>query len=108
MADPKPLPPSALAEGESAAMQAGIINASTLEKDTAAKDGLKGEKVEGNTKKKTDEGMKNYIRVFSYGTALDFFLIALCCITSIGSGIAFPLMNVVFGTCIVSLVLYVR
>jgi ATP-binding cassette subfamily B (MDR/TAP) protein 1 len=61
MADPKPLPPSALAEGESAAMQAGIINASTLEKDTAAKDGLKGEKVEGNTKKKTDEGMKNYI-----------------------------------------------
>ena len=61
MADPKPLPLSASAEGESAAMQAEIINASTLEKDNAAKDGLKGEIVEGNTKKKTDEGMKNYI-----------------------------------------------
>jgi ATP-binding cassette subfamily B (MDR/TAP) protein 1 len=61
MADPKPLPPSASAEGESAAMQAEIINASTLEKDKAAKDGLKGEIVEGNTKNKRDEGMKNYI-----------------------------------------------
>lgn len=61
MADPKPMPPSASAEGESAAMQAEIINASTLEKDNIAKDGPKGEMVEGNMKGKTDEGMKNYI-----------------------------------------------
>jgi ATP-binding cassette subfamily B (MDR/TAP) protein 1 len=58
MADPKPLPPSASAEGESAAMQAEIINPITLEKDSTAKN---GDKVEGNTKKKTGEGMKNYI-----------------------------------------------
>jgi ATP-binding cassette subfamily B (MDR/TAP) protein 1 len=61
MADPKLMPSSASAEGESAAMQAEVINASTLEKDNTAKDGPKGEIVEGNTKKKTDEGMKNYI-----------------------------------------------
>lgn len=55
------MPPSASAEGESAAVQAKIINASTLEKDSTAKDGPKEKIVEGNTKKKTDEGMKNYI-----------------------------------------------
>ena len=55
------MPPSASAEGESAAMQAEIVNASTLEKDNTANDGLKGEIVEGNMKSKTDEGMKNYI-----------------------------------------------
>jgi len=91
------MPPSALAEGESAVMQAEIINASTLEKHSTAEGGPKRDTDEGTTKTKTGEGMKNYIRVFSYGTALDFFLIALCCVTSIGSGIAFPLMNIVFG-----------
>ena len=61
MADPKPMPPSASAEGESAAMQAEVINASTLDKDSTAKDGPKGQKVEQDTKKKPDEGRKNYI-----------------------------------------------
>jgi ATP-binding cassette subfamily B (MDR/TAP) protein 1 len=36
-------------------------------------------------------------RVFAYGTKLDFVLIGVCCLTSIGSGVAMPLMNVVFG-----------
>ena len=61
MADPKPMPPSASAEGESAAMQAEVINASTLDKDRTAKDGSKGQMFEQDIKKKPDEGMKNYI-----------------------------------------------
>lgn len=61
MADHKPMPPSALAEGESAAMQAEVINASTLEKDSTAKGGPKGQTAGENTKNKPDEGMKNYI-----------------------------------------------
>ena len=36
-------------------------------------------------------------RVFFYGTKLDFFLVVICCLTSIGSGITMPLMNIVFG-----------
>ena len=35
--------------------------------------------------------------MFSYGTKLDYLLILLCAITSVGSGVAFPLMTVVFG-----------
>jgi hypothetical protein len=37
--------------------------------------------------------------VFKYGTKFDYFLIVVCCVTSIGSGIAIPLMNIVFGSC---------
>jgi hypothetical protein len=36
-------------------------------------------------------------RVFTYGTKLDALLVALSCLTSIGSGIALPLMNIVLG-----------
>jgi hypothetical protein len=61
MADPKPMPPSASAEGESAVMQAEIINASTLEKHSTAEGGPKRDTDEGTTKTKTGEGMKNYI-----------------------------------------------
>ena len=61
MADPNPMPPSSSAEGESAAMQAEVINASTLDKDRTAKDGSKGQMFEQDIKKKPDEGMKNYI-----------------------------------------------
>ncbi|KAF5844304.1 hypothetical protein GGP41_004490 [Bipolaris sorokiniana] len=42
-------------------------------------------------------GIKNYIRVFSYGTKLDTCLVTVCCVASIGSGLAFPLMNIIFG-----------
>ena len=55
------MPPSSSAEGESAAMQAEVINASTLDKDRTAKDGSKGQMFEQDIKKKPDEGMKNYI-----------------------------------------------
>ncbi|CAI6334085.1 unnamed protein product [Periconia digitata] len=39
----------------------------------------------------------NYFRVFTFGTKFDYLLIFMCMLTSIGSGVAFPLMNVVFG-----------
>ncbi|KAF9693236.1 hypothetical protein EKO04_008646 [Ascochyta lentis] len=97
MADFKTLPPSASAEGETAALQARIVEAGTLDGDgvAAAAEKNGGPKSEG--KKASDAGLKNYFRVFGYGTALDYFLIALSCLTSVGSGVAMPLMNVVFG-----------
>nr|A0A348AXX9.1 RecName: Full=ABC-type transporter TR06; AltName: Full=KK-1 biosynthesis cluster protein 6 [Curvularia clavata]BBC83962.1 P-loop containing nucleoside triphosphate hydrolase protein [Curvularia clavata] len=49
------------------------------------------------TKGAPQASFKNYFRVFSYGTKLDYFLISLCCFTSIGAGTAMPLMNIVFG-----------
>ncbi|KAF2205715.1 P-loop containing nucleoside triphosphate hydrolase protein [Delitschia confertaspora ATCC 74209] len=48
-------------------------------------------------KGKPQPSLKNYFRVFSYGTAFDRFLIGTSMITSIGAGAAMPLMNVVFG-----------
>ncbi|KAF5853597.1 hypothetical protein GGP41_002155 [Bipolaris sorokiniana] len=48
-------------------------------------------------KEASQDGLKNYFRVFSYGTRLDYLLILICFVASIGSGIAFPLMTVVFG-----------
>jgi ATP-binding cassette subfamily B (MDR/TAP) protein 1 len=66
------------------------------------------------TKKSPQASIKNYFvcnhplritrtpanssqRVFLYGTKLDYFLVSLCCFTSIGAGTAMPLMNIVFG-----------
>lgn len=40
---------------------------------------------------------KDFIRVFSYAKRIDWFLIFAACISSIGSGITLPLMNVIFG-----------
>ncbi|KAF1926965.1 leptomycin B resistance protein pmd1 [Didymella exigua CBS 183.55] len=97
MADTKPLPLSASAEGETAALQAQVVDAGTIDKNHAAKSGEKPVNTASQSKRDADAGFKNYMRVFKYGTALDYFLIALCCITSIGSGIAYPLMNIVFG-----------
>ncbi|KAJ4987038.1 ABC transporter [Stagonosporopsis vannaccii] len=97
MADPKPVPPTASAEGETAALQARVVEATALDKKDVGGDIGQTETVAAAAKKGSDAGMKNYLRVFKYGTPLDYFLIMLCCITSIGSGIAFPLMNIVFG-----------
>ncbi|KAF2623306.1 leptomycin B resistance protein pmd1 [Macroventuria anomochaeta] len=98
MADTKPLSPSANAEGKTAALQAQIVEANTVDKNDVAKTAGKARGAVGPTSKKgPDAGLKSYFRVFKYGTALDYFLIALCCLTSIGSGIAYPLMNIVFG-----------
>ncbi|KAL5423339.1 ABC-type transporter tr06 [Paraphaeosphaeria minitans] len=53
---------------------------------------------DGLTKtKQADAGLGNYFRVFTYGTKLDALFLVLCVLTSIGAGIAMPLMNIVFG-----------
>jgi hypothetical protein len=50
------------------------------------------------TKPKPKDGvLKNYFRILTFGTKLDHFLLACCMATGIGSGIAMPLMFVVFG-----------
>ncbi|ERT02792.1 hypothetical protein HMPREF1624_01094 [Sporothrix schenckii ATCC 58251] len=40
---------------------------------------------------------KDFLRVFSYANKVDWFLMVAACVSSIGSGITLPLMNVVFG-----------
>ncbi|PSN71259.1 P-loop containing nucleoside triphosphate hydrolase protein [Corynespora cassiicola Philippines] len=51
----------------------------------------------GATKKKSNAGLANYFRVFSFGTTFDYVLMFLSALASIASGVALPLMNVVFG-----------
>lgn len=61
MADNKPLPLSASAEGETAALQAQVIETGTLDKDHDTKDA--GEPVDSASefKKGSGAGFKNYI-----------------------------------------------
>lgn len=109
-----PQPPAATAGAETAAMQAQILEAGNTPKDLVTEVIVKDNNGTTPPKKAADNGLKNYFvgafsmykgrllirycqRVFSYGAKLDFFLIVLCCLTSIGSGIAMPLMQIVFG-----------
>ncbi|KAF2870724.1 leptomycin B resistance protein pmd1 [Massariosphaeria phaeospora] len=84
---------SVAADGIEQPMQ--VAEAVKTEKDhaveSAEKDG------QGTKEKKPTANMGNYLRVFSYGTRLDMFLMGMSCITSIGAGIAMPLMFVVLG-----------
>jgi hypothetical protein len=48
-------------------------------------------------KKKEGGAVKNFLRILTFGKRLDYFLMGMCCITAIGSGVAMPLMFVVFG-----------
>ncbi|KAI8941739.1 ABC-type transporter tr06 [Plenodomus lindquistii] len=95
--DISPLPPAGGAEGE-----ATLITAKAVEVEKI-KDSNHSEIVESRddvfikAKKPPQAGLKNYFRIFSYATRFDAVLIVLCCFTSIGAGIAMPLMNVVFG-----------
>ncbi|KAL6704937.1 ABC-type transporter tr06 [Coniothyrium glycines] len=84
------------AEAETAQITAQVVETVTAKKNDAST-AVSGVDTPGSVKKKSDAGMKNYFRVFTYGTKLDFFLVATCCLTSIGSGVTMPLMNVVFG-----------
>ncbi|KAH6629396.1 lipid A export ATP-binding/permease protein-like protein msbA [Boeremia exigua] len=94
MSDNTPRPLSTNIEGESTALQARVVEYGTLDSNHRNDTG----KIESMAAPKgPDPGLANYLRVFRYGTLLDYALIAACCITSIGSGIAFPLMNIVFG-----------
>lgn len=61
MTDTKPLPPTASAEGETAALQAQVIDAGTLDKDHIAKDINKSTITASKLKQSKDAGFKNYI-----------------------------------------------
>jgi hydrogenase maturation factor HypE len=61
MADIKPLPPSASAEGETAALQAQVIDAGTLDKEDVSQDTVKPVVAASKSKKGADAGFKNYI-----------------------------------------------
>ncbi|KAF1850722.1 P-loop containing nucleoside triphosphate hydrolase protein [Cucurbitaria berberidis CBS 394.84] len=92
-----PPPPATTAGAETAALDPQILKAGISEHDQLVD--LAEEKTgkHAKTKEVPQAGLKNYFRVLSYGTKFDFFLMGLCCLTSIGSGIAMPLMNIVFG-----------
>lgn len=103
MVDVKSLPPTASADGEAAALQVQTIETATLDEDTVPQAAEKSVEKEIKAKKASDAGLKNYFvsitvtgllfqltfqqRVFKYGTSLDYLLIGLSCLTSIGSGI---------------------
>ncbi|KAJ4364631.1 ABC-type transporter tr06 [Neocucurbitaria cava] len=95
--EPPPPPPAATAGAETAALNAQVLTAGNTENDRVADLTEQMTDDAGKTKKPSQAGLGNYFRVFTYGTKFDFVLIALCCLTSIGSGIAMPLMNIVFG-----------
>ncbi|KAH4931961.1 hypothetical protein HBI79_104570 [Parastagonospora nodorum] len=87
-------PPAATAGAEAAALQTQVLEAGTKQGDAKAES---SENVAKPVEKKPESGLGSYFRVFAYGTRFDFMLIGVCCLTSIGSGVAMPLMNVVFG-----------
>ncbi|EUC27241.1 hypothetical protein COCCADRAFT_41971 [Bipolaris zeicola 26-R-13] len=92
-----PLRPAAGPEAENAALSVQVLERGTREKDSAVEAIGRDGDVPAKLNHVLQAGIKNYFRIFSYGTKLDIVLILLCCITSIGSGVAFPLMNIVFG-----------
>ncbi|KAI2478315.1 MdlB ABC-type multidrug transport system ATPase and permease component [Pyrenophora tritici-repentis] len=104
--DPSAPRPTASAEAENDALTTQVLGTTAQEKDGVAEASAHSDNFSVKPKKAPQAGMKNYFRVFSYGTAFDFVLISLCCVTSIGSGVAFPLMNVVFGQLVGSFTSY--
>ena len=61
MTDTKPLPPTASAEGETAALQAQVIDTGTLDKQHVPKDTTGSTNTAAKSKKDADAGFKNYI-----------------------------------------------
>ncbi|PVH99733.1 P-loop containing nucleoside triphosphate hydrolase protein [Periconia macrospinosa] len=72
-----------------------IIEDAIDKKDNAID--TKDESPEAQPKKPSQATMSNYFRVLTFGSKLDYFLIGMSLLTSIGTGIAVPLMFVVFG-----------
>ncbi|KAF2127639.1 leptomycin B resistance protein pmd1 [Dothidotthia symphoricarpi CBS 119687] len=89
--------PVASVEAGVAAQQAQVVENAVTGKDGVAEAVEEKEHGGTETKKASKGDMVNYFRVLSYGTNLDYFLMAMCCLTAIGSGITMPLMNIVFG-----------
>jgi ATP-binding cassette subfamily B (MDR/TAP) protein 1 len=80
-----PPPPTSSVETEAVVLESQIVEVATLEKDRITEDAEKQDAEP--TVKKADGGFASYIRVFKYGTAFDYFLMVLCCLTSAGSGV---------------------
>ncbi|KAJ4289186.1 hypothetical protein N0V90_011528 [Kalmusia sp. IMI 367209] len=91
-------PSTAVVAAPDPAHQVRIIEeAAVAEKNNSAGE-VEGNGVGGlSTKKNNQATFGNYFRVYTYGTKLDALLLVLCVLASIGSGIAMPLMNIVFG-----------
>ncbi|KAF2502517.1 P-loop containing nucleoside triphosphate hydrolase protein [Lophium mytilinum] len=88
-----PLPATAMTDP---AMEAKVAEEAVKETSEGKEDEkLKGKKDGEDEKAKAS--LKNFFRVLTYGTTLDWVLMGLSLLTSIGSGIAMPLMNIVFG-----------
>ncbi|KAI4631038.1 ABC-type transporter tr06 [Alternaria metachromatica] len=92
-----PPQPTVDAGVESTAIATQVLETGPDEKHSVIEDAGHDGIASSKAKKVPQAGMKNYFRVFSYGTTLDYWLIFMCCVTSIASGVTFPLMNVVFG-----------
>ncbi|KAF2472924.1 P-loop containing nucleoside triphosphate hydrolase protein [Lindgomyces ingoldianus] len=95
----KPPPASASVATDVVEQNIQVVEATTSTKDDVSSSSEKNEKIEGKDKKekKPQASLGNYFRVLSYGTPLDWALMVASMLTSIGAGIAMPLMNVVFG-----------
>lgn len=91
------LPAAGAAEREATLLTTQAVELESMAKDDDAIKTAKNDRGPAEAKKPPQAGLKNYFRVFTYATKFDFLLISLCCFTSIGAGIAMPLMNVVFG-----------
>ncbi|KAF2471491.1 lipid A export ATP-binding/permease protein-like protein msbA [Lindgomyces ingoldianus] len=84
-------------KGEITAQEARGLEAITAEKGHGTTIAREEEQGTLQAKKPSQAGLANYFRVLSYGTKLDYFMVLLCILTSIGSGATMPLMIIVFG-----------
>ncbi|KAL1607999.1 ABC-type transporter tr06 [Paraconiothyrium brasiliense] len=92
-----PLPPPSTAVAQNPAEQIQQVEKAIVEKQNPTEVVVDDGSEALSKKKKPDAGLGNYFRVFTYGTKLDALFLVLCVLTSIGAGIAMPLMNIVFG-----------
>lgn len=61
MTDTKPVPPTGSAEGETAALQAQVIDARTMDQEDVKKDTTQDNTTIAAAKSGSDEGMVNYL-----------------------------------------------
>ncbi|ESZ97484.1 hypothetical protein SBOR_2173 [Sclerotinia borealis F-4128] len=50
-----------------------------------------------SSKAQNKTSFKDFLRIFSYSTLGDKFILVIACIAQIGTGVTLPLMNIVFG-----------
>ncbi|KAF2658230.1 leptomycin B resistance protein pmd1 [Lophiostoma macrostomum CBS 122681] len=96
----QPMPGSTGITAGATETTAHVVDIATAEKDDVAqmvKENGKSVHKSKKQKKKPEAGLGNYFRVFKYGTKLDALLVTVSLLTSIGAGVALPLMTVVLG-----------